>query len=226
MSLCVEYANRILAATEDYSIDESKHGQVALESLLLRRCLSTSLWGPSDGVLNQLQGVGQKTAAKLAMNNIRTFADILSKSSNEIEQACGRKSPFGQQLRTAMSKILRRSLSLSAHLEGLELNNSPTILVCNLASRETDKSQDALDTDADTRIVKYTLAGKRVNTTHCFDTFQWQILICNIHIHVSLFCKKCIPTALVDLSCLEPKFQTQDATVLNVPKILVAFIYA
>jgi len=87
MSLCVEYANRILVATEDYSIDESKHGQGALESLLLRRCLATSLWGPGDGVLNQLRGVGQKTAAKLAMNNVRTFADILSKSSNEIEQA-------------------------------------------------------------------------------------------------------------------------------------------
>ena len=70
MSLCVEYANRILTAPEEYSIDESKHGQVALESLLLRRCLSTSLWGPSDDFMNQLGGVGQRTAVMLAKNNI------------------------------------------------------------------------------------------------------------------------------------------------------------
>ena len=45
MNLSVEYASRMLSAAEDFSIEESKHGKVALECLLMRRCLATSLWG-------------------------------------------------------------------------------------------------------------------------------------------------------------------------------------
>ena len=56
MSFMVDDATRILSALEDYSVLGSKHGQVAMESLMLRRSLSTSLWGTKDGVLNQLRG--------------------------------------------------------------------------------------------------------------------------------------------------------------------------
>lgn len=158
MSLSIEYASRILTAAEDFSIEESKYGQVALESLLLRRCLATSLWGASDGVLNQLRGVGAKTASKLAMNKIRTFDNILLKSSNEIEQACGRKSPFGQELKKVVSKILSKGLLLSAHVEGLESNGEKNELICHLSTREGNKDINGMTNDKESRIVTYTLA--------------------------------------------------------------------
>mmetsp|Transcript_35994 Transcript_35994/g.107608 ORF Transcript_35994/g.107608 Transcript_35994/m.107608 type:complete len:208 (+) Transcript_35994:814-1437(+) len=112
MSFMVDFATRMLSAAEDYSVDGSRNGAVALESLLLRRNLVTSLWSESDGVLNQLRGVGHKTTAMLTMNKIRTFADVLSQPSHTIEQACCRSQPFGQELKAVVKKILQNTLSL------------------------------------------------------------------------------------------------------------------
>ncbi len=160
MSMSVEYASRMLTAIEDYSIEESKHGKVALEALMLRRNLATSLWGAGDYVLNQLRGVGAKTAAKLAMNKIRTFDDISSKSSNEIEQACGRKSPFGQELKNVVSKLMTRSLRVSAYIEGMESDTRPKELVCHLTSRLDAEGNELGEANIgdDSRILTYTLS--------------------------------------------------------------------
>lgn len=158
MSLIVDNASRILSAAEEFSIEESKHGKVALECILMRRCLATSLWGEKDNVLNQIIGVGQKTAAKLAMSNIRTFQDLVSKSSDEIEGACGRISPFGQKLRAAAIEILKRRIILSAQIEGLHSPNEDNVLVCQL---ELDDGMNKDISDPlkrnDKEIVNYTL---------------------------------------------------------------------
>ena len=138
MSMMVDTARRMLSAAEDYSIEGSMHGKVALESLLLRRSISTSLWGPGDGVLNQLPGVGHKTASKMAMNKIRSFGDVLSKTSDDIEQACGRQSPFGQQLRAAVKKIFYNSLSLTIQVKDIDDEKKSTMLICYLNYREDD----------------------------------------------------------------------------------------
>lgn len=160
MSLSIEFASRMLTAIEDYSVEDSKHGKVALESLMLRRNLATSLWGAGDCVLNQLRGVGAKTASKLAMNKMRTFDDILSKSSNEIEQACGRQSPFGQQLKNIVSKIKAKSLKLTAYMEGLESDSKSNELICILSSPspDFDADTDKIENTGDSRIVTYTLS--------------------------------------------------------------------
>ena len=97
----IEYATRMLSAAEEYSIDGSKHGQVALQSSLLRRSLATSLWGAGDGVLNQLRGIGHKTTAKLRFHGILSFADVLTTSSEIMERAAGRDPPFGNEVRIA-----------------------------------------------------------------------------------------------------------------------------
>ena len=152
MSLAVEYASRMLSAAEDFSKEESDHGQVALECMLMRRRLATSLWSSNDGVLNQVGGVGQKTAARLSMNGIKNFDDLLSKSSNEVEQACGRTSPFGQQLRLAASKIVSGRLSVSGHLEGMNITNQNPVLVCEISGETTTSASDVQDS-----VLKYTL---------------------------------------------------------------------
>ena len=158
MSSSIEFASRILSAMEDYSIEESGHGQVALEALLLRRCLSTSLWSANDGVLNQLRGVGAKSAGKLAMNDIRTFNDIMVKSSNEIEQACGRKSPFGQELKKVVSKIMSNSLKVEAFIEGLNCDDEPNELICNIMYRDVKSTLEQYANVVEVGVVTYTLA--------------------------------------------------------------------
>ena len=157
MSCMVEYATRMLSAAEEFSIEGSKHGQVALQSLRLRRSLATSLWGAGDGVLNQLRGVGHKTTAKLRLNKILSFADVLSSSSEAIERAAGRGKPFGTELRTAVSKILQSTLHLSAYIEKSSANN-PEYVVCSLARREPIAGMEKVEKDETASFVKYTLA--------------------------------------------------------------------
>ena len=177
MSTIVEYSKRMLAAFEEYCIEESRHGKIALECMLLRRCLATSLWGPSDYVLNQIQGIGLKTASKLAMNGIHSFADILTKSSNAIEDSCGRTSPFGQQLRTAASKILRKSLRLSAYIQDLESPIGEKDLIVQLTYRnEKDRDDNADDND----IVTYTLS---VYTDRPGGSIMFRTNICDPCVH-------------------------------------------
>jgi ATP-dependent DNA helicase HFM1/MER3 len=156
MSYMVEYATRMLSAAEEYSIEGSRNGQVALQCLKLRRSLATSLWGSGDGVLNQLRGVGHKTTAKLRFNKILSFADVLSSSSEAIEHAAGRGPPFGRELRTAVSKILQSTLQLSAYVESSD--NIPKYVVCSLARRKPMPGVERVERDESSSIVKYTLA--------------------------------------------------------------------
>lgn len=155
MSFMVEYATRILSAVEDYSIDGSMNGQVSLQSLRLRRSLATCLWGPGDGVLNQLRGVGHKTTAKLRFSKISSFVDVLSATSEAIERAAGRAPPFGKELRTAVSKILAGTLQLSACLE--YEGSVSKYVVCSLARRATMPGAELVDSDESAGIIKYTL---------------------------------------------------------------------
>jgi hypothetical protein len=120
MSNMVEFSTRMLAATEDYSLYGSKNGQVALQSLRLRRSLAVSLWGSSDGVLNQLRGVGQETTSRLRSSKITSFLDVLNAKEDVLEKAARRSSPFGSELRKAVWFILRNSLKIAVTVTKLE----------------------------------------------------------------------------------------------------------
>jgi replicative superfamily II helicase len=64
MSRMIDGASQVLSAVEQYAKEGSRHGQVAIQSMLLRRSLYTSLWGEHDGVLKKIGGVTQDMAAK------------------------------------------------------------------------------------------------------------------------------------------------------------------
>jgi hypothetical protein len=152
MSLAVEFASRMLLAAEDYSKEESKNGQVVFECMVMRRCLATSLWSSNDGVLNQIVGVGQVTTAKLLAAGIKTFDDVISKSGREIEDACGREAPFGEDLRTAASKLLARRLQVKTHLKQ-EDKKQKSVLTCDLTCSDDSFISD----NGSANIVKYSL---------------------------------------------------------------------
>jgi len=160
MSAMVDYATRMLVATESYSVKHTKHGKLALACLLMRRSLATSLWGTGDGVLNQVKGIGQKTTAKLRMNKINSFADVLSNSSQFIEETSGRSQPFGQELRSAVTRILQNSVTLSAYVESSESSNASANIVCKLERNANVKGVVGVagsEQKSDESIVKYTL---------------------------------------------------------------------
>jgi len=132
----VDYASRMLTAIEEYSLQGTKHGKVALQSLRLRRSLATSLWGGHDGVLNQLMGIGQKTTATLRMHGLTTFEDVLASNDDAIEKAAQRSPPFGSNLRAVVSKILQSTLKLSAKLEYAAGSTTPCSLICSIERRD------------------------------------------------------------------------------------------
>lgn len=149
MSMMVEYATRMLAAAEEFSVRGSQHGNIALQSLRLRRALAASLWGGSEGVLNQVPGVGAQTTAKLRFNKISSFADVLKSTDETIERAAARQAPFGRELRVAVGRIERNRLSLSASVD-----QGPGTVVCKL-QRKSPCPEPKPETDS--RVVKYTL---------------------------------------------------------------------
>mmetsp|Transcript_14467 Transcript_14467/g.21404 ORF Transcript_14467/g.21404 Transcript_14467/m.21404 type:complete len:1093 (-) Transcript_14467:119-3397(-) len=164
MTFTVDYATRMLMAAEDFSVEGSKHGRVALECLLLRRSLSSSLWGADDGVLNQLRGVGAKTTEKLKLSNVKTFLDVMGRSSYSLDQISGRRAPFGQELRAAVATIMQNSLAISASIDDCD-ESGQQMIICNIekcpiddATRDTCHSRSHSNTNhSNSRVVTYTL---------------------------------------------------------------------
>uniref|UniRef100_A0A7S2P7S2 DNA 3'-5' helicase n=1 Tax=Skeletonema marinoi TaxID=267567 RepID=A0A7S2P7S2_9STRA len=114
MSNILDGAFRILAAVEEYARVGSRNGQVAVQGWLMRRALYSSLWGEKDGVLNQINGISHEMTKKLTNNGIKTFADAMNSSSEEIVDALNVTPSFASGVRTASAKILQRTLKLSA----------------------------------------------------------------------------------------------------------------
>ena len=154
MSSMIDYSSRMLTALEEYSTAGSRNGHVAIQSLKLRRSLASSLWGENDGVLNQLQGVGQKTTGRLRMNGITTFEHVQKASTETLENASMRPSPFGSQLKGAVDKIMRSALKLSASIQYQNDNpHTPDSILCKLAAQSSNTS------GAETAGITYTLVA-------------------------------------------------------------------
>ena len=65
ITLTVDSATRLLTALQEFSVLDSRNGNVALQSFLFRRSLATSLLGETNGVLNQLHCIGAKNTHKI-----------------------------------------------------------------------------------------------------------------------------------------------------------------
>lgn len=114
MNSIVDSAFRVLSAAEEYSVTGSKHGNLAFQSLKLRRSPATGLWGEDGGVLNQLRGVGPTTTPALKRADVSSFHDVLKTTEEQVE-SCSASTPFGStMLREADSKILECTLKLRA----------------------------------------------------------------------------------------------------------------
>lgn len=120
MSNILGGAFRVLAAVEDYAREGSRHGEVAVQAWLMRRSLYSSLWGDKDGILNQVNGITHEMTKKLTNNGIKTFADAMNSSSDDIVKALNVPPSFASGVRTAAAKILQHTLKLSASTKSNE----------------------------------------------------------------------------------------------------------
>jgi len=132
MNSMVEYASRMLAAIEEYSAKGSKHGNVAVQSLKIRRALAVHLWNGNDGLLRQIKGISKSLSYSLHLAGISTFDNVMQSSEEKIEKAASRSPPFGADLRKACSKLLRSRLKISASIETAAGAVTPSSLICSL----------------------------------------------------------------------------------------------
>ena len=116
LSYVIDGASRILSAVEQYAKEGSRNGQVAIQGMLFRRSLHSSLWSENDGVLNQINGVTQEMTARLRASGISTFADAMNSSSEDVMRAINVTETFANSLRAAASMILLRTLKIAACL--------------------------------------------------------------------------------------------------------------
>lgn len=164
MTAMVEFASRMLQALEEYGVRASKHGAVVVESLKLRRALAASMWNGSDGVLNQLMGVGSETTVNLKFAGISKFQDVLEATEEKLEEASNRTSPFGENLRQAVSKILRNTLQLEARIEGS--SGESVCVTCEVQRKKFTTLAIDPSTKATSEVV-YTLVAYRDGPAGC-----------------------------------------------------------
>jgi hypothetical protein len=153
----VDYSARMLSAIEDYSVRGSGNGQVALRSLRLRRSFATNHWGGKSEVLHQLKGVGATTIANLKFHGITKFEDVMHNTSDALEKAAQRSSPFGANLRDVVGAILQSALKLSAELEYSPGSSAPCSLVCELTPKYDSLGTRQISSALTTSAVTYTV---------------------------------------------------------------------
>jgi len=78
----------------------------------------------------------------------------VSKSHYTIENAAGRRPPFGRELREAVLRILQNSLSVSAAIEGADVDNGKREIVCTINKSTYNKSNKS---EIDRKLVNYIL---------------------------------------------------------------------
>lgn len=158
MGSMVDYSRRMLAAVEEYSVQGTKNGRVAIQSLRLRRSFVTNLWSGHDGVLGQLGGIGPTTVAALKFNGIVKFEDVLAATDDVLETAAQRSQPFGANLRSVVGQILNSAMKLTAEVEYVDGSNTPCTLHCRLERRSSlPDSTNAGPSSTTAPAVNYTL---------------------------------------------------------------------
>ena len=163
MSALVDQACRFLSAAEEFSIFASKNGQVALQSMKLRRSLQVGLRGEASGLLHQIEGVSQACAAKLSFNGIVSFEDAMSSTAEKLEIAAGRSAPFGKQVREKIAELFQAKLQISASIEYTRGSNIPAEVLCHIIppARLSDEIKNiSTSSRTDPKPVNYCLVSK------------------------------------------------------------------
>jgi hypothetical protein len=147
----VDFASRMLSATEEFSASGSQNGGVLVQSFKLRRALATSLWCGRDGILGQFKSLGTETLVGLRFNGINTFEDVVASNEHMIEKAAKRLPPFGSNLKAAVAKVVKSRLRLFCQLDSVSGSITPSHLICKVNRQPAVDSERLERHDVDTK---------------------------------------------------------------------------
>ena len=151
----VEFASRMLAASEEYAVRATKNGRVAVQSLRLRRSLETRLWNESSGgVLGQFSSLDDRTLKSLMFNGICSFQNVLSCTEQRLEHAARRAPPFGSNLIKAVQGIVANSMKINAKVVFAEGTRTPELVLCDLVRNPSAVADPSSEDNPD---VNYTV---------------------------------------------------------------------
>jgi hypothetical protein len=104
-----------------------------------------------------LKGVGATTIANLKFHGINKFEDVMNTTSDALDKAAQRVSPFGANLQGVVGTVLRSALKLSAKLEYATGSSTPCRLVCELIPKYDKLGTQQTPSAATTPAVTYTI---------------------------------------------------------------------
>jgi hypothetical protein len=96
---------------------KSKESPYLGSTIVLTKCLEQRMWENSHLVSMQIRGVGVSTANKLAQAGLTSFQHLETSATNTIQRICGRRHPFGANLKSKSRKLVGKSLCLSTKEE-------------------------------------------------------------------------------------------------------------
>ena len=159
MMSMVEYASRMLTAIEEYSAQGTKHYNVVVQSLKIRRAIAVHLWNGNAGILRQIQGISKTTCYSLHLAGISTFDAVLKSPEEIIEKAAIRPPPFGADLKKACFKILSGRLKVVATIEAASTDGIPDSLICVLERPSTTETSSSDYFNGQSSTVTYSLVA-------------------------------------------------------------------
>lgn len=99
---------------------ERKDARTCVHAHLLARCVSRAAgWGDEPSkTLTQLAGIGQVLADRLVAAGVSGFGDILRARAPQLDAACFKRAPFGEELQRVVRRIPRAELTVSQTSHG------------------------------------------------------------------------------------------------------------
>ncbi len=97
-------AVRFLKCTGEYLAESRSMFTASVNALLLKKAFSQKMW-PTGCVLGQLPNIGPALSRLLLNASISSFDSVINTSTTQLERICGRRPPFGQELRCAVQTL-------------------------------------------------------------------------------------------------------------------------
>lgn len=132
----------------------SVRSPLSKQAFLLLKCVARRLWENSQFVIKQCEGIGNVGCQALARAGLDSFAKLSDASPSFIESICGRRPPFGKEIRDIAQSILHVGLKVETTMEAViitvNLQNPGTARTLSI---EKEKTRYRLFVTSDMKLV-------------------------------------------------------------------------
>ena len=173
------------------------------------------MWENSHLVTMQIRGVGVSTANKLAQAGLRSFQELETSATSTIQRICGRRHPFGANIKSRSRKLVGKALRLSTEQSSLSEDKNCATFRIAVSSR----FQSGETRREGSKKIKYKLlawiATSEVRMHHSVDIYESNKTTLEIQVRSKLLLEMNVstPTSILldvsqdDLKPLKAKLQ-------------------